>query len=47
MYEFIVFLGAVFIVWTVQYRGELKEIKAFRQGYERGLQDGRAERKVY
>ena len=46
MYEFIIFIGCLTIIWTIQYRAELKEIKAFRQGYERGLQDGRAERKV-
>lgn len=38
-----IFIGTA-IVWTLQYRSEVKEIKAFRHGYERGLKDGRSVR---
>ena len=40
-----IFIGTA-IVWTIQYRAEVREIKAFRKGYERGLKDGRGTRQV-
>ena len=42
----ILFLGFLAILWTVQYRHELKEIKAYRRGYARGLADGRTQQSI-
>ena len=42
----ILFLGFLGIVWTVQYRSEIKEVKAYRRGYARGLADGRTQQSI-
>jgi hypothetical protein len=43
LFMLIVF-GSTAIVWTIMYRCEVREYKAFQRGYERGRTVGRAER---
>ena len=41
----LVFFGTA-IAWTLLYRAEVKEIKAFQNGYKRGFEDGRTSRPI-